>query len=77
MFKIPFELQKKYPNKYYLTTVLYKRAAAIQKIYRTSARSAIDGAIQELLNDKLEITILSSDEFKNQKAAELARKTQQ
>jgi len=76
MFKIPFELQKKYPNKYYLTTVLYKRAAAIQKIYRTSAQIAIDGAIKELMDDKLEITILSQDEYKNQKAAELARKSQ-
>ncbi|MDD5090184.1 MAG: DNA-directed RNA polymerase subunit omega [Candidatus Wallbacteria bacterium] len=76
MFKIPFELQKKYPNKYFLTTAIFKRASVIQKVYRYAAQKAIDTAVKELLQDKLSINILTKDEFKTKKALSASARIQ-
>jgi DNA-directed RNA polymerase subunit K/omega len=77
MFKIPFELQKKFPNKYFLTTAIFKRASVIQKIYNVPAQKAIDNAIKELLQEKILIKLLTPEEFKAKKAAIIASRAQQ
>jgi len=74
MFTIPFELQQKYPNKYFLTTIIYKRATAIQKSHKIPAQKAINRAINELINDKLIINVLSNDEFKIKQAEKILNK---
>ncbi|MDD2716950.1 MAG: DNA-directed RNA polymerase subunit omega [Candidatus Wallbacteria bacterium] len=77
MFKIPFELQKKYPNKYFLTTAIFKRASVIQKVYNVPAQKAIDNAIKELLQEKILIKLLTPEEFKIKRSALMASRLQQ